>query len=302
MTNEKTPDEMTLAQRSFLARFTNFAAKPWRSQFRSFAFRWLRLLRAVPLPYRLPFGAWWLLRNDQIGASLLEDAYENTEHSFVERLLQPGMTVLDIGANQGYYTLLASRKVGPNGRVFAFEPSVRELRRLRLHLRLNRCKNVEVVTSALGAASGTENLHVVLGTESGCNSLRPPNVSQPTRLLSVHVERLDDVLKARGVNGAHFIKLDVEGAELSVLQGARELLTHPPRPVVLVEVQELRTQPWGYAARDIISFLSALGYEWFALKGSSKLERIAVNHPTYDGNFLAIPQEKLASMGGFLLQ
>lgn len=294
---QKTVGEVTLVQRSFLARLTNFAAKPWRSQFRSFAFRWLRLFPGVPLPFRLRFGAWWLLRNDQIAATLLEDSYENTEHAFVERFLEPGMTVLDIGANQGYYTLLASQKVGRHGRVFAFEPSIRELRRLRRHLWLNRCKNVEVLTYALGATSGAENLHVVLGTESGCNSLRPPNVSQPTRLVSVHVERLDDVLKARGVTHVDFIKLDVEGAELSVARGARELLTHPPRPIILVEVQDLRTQPWGYPAREIILFLSSLGYRWFRPDSNGHLENIPLDSQTYDGNFVAFPQESISSLG-----
>jgi len=155
---------------------------------------------------------------------------------------------------------------------------------------------VQVVTSALGAAAGTANLHVVLGTETGCNSLRSPNVEQPTSLASVSVERLDDVLTARGVSRVDFIKLDVEGAELSVLQGAREMLLRSPRPVVLVEVQDLRTQPWGYHAREIILYLSELGYRWFAPKPNGLMEKIPLDNESYDGNFLAIPQESALSM------
>lgn len=278
---------------SLVARLTRFAAKPWRSQFRSFAFRWLRLLPFLPLPFRLRFGAWWVLRQDQISSTLLEDSFENAEHRFVEGFLQPGMIVLDIGANQGYYTLLASRKVGPQGRVIAFEPSRREVRRLKLHLWLNHCKNVEVSTSALGEKTGTAKLHVVLGTESGCNSLCPPDVSQPTGLLAVSVERLDDVLKARGVTRVDFIKLDVEGAELSVLQGARELLQRSLRPAILAEVQDLRTKPWGYPAREIISYLSDLGYDWFQPKPTGQIEKIALDSQTYDGNFVAVPRERI---------
>jgi len=247
---------------------------------------------------RLSFGAWWLLRNDQISAALLEDAFEGEEHRFAERYLQPGMTVLDIGANQGYYTLLASSKVGPAGRVLAFEPSLREIRRLRAHLWLNRCKNVQICTSALGAAAGAGELHIVLGTESGCNSLRPPEVSQPTSLHRVLVERLDDVLKAREIECVDFIKLDVEGAELSVLQGASELLRRLPRPVILAEVQDIRTQPWGYRAGEILSFLSALEYQWFQLMPDGNTEALALGRPTYDGNFFAIPRERIASLTG----
>ena len=173
---------------SFLGRLTGFAAKPWRSQARSLAFRWLRFFPIVPLPFRLPFGAWWLLRNDVIGATLLDGTFENAERLFVEKFLKPGMLVLDIGANQGFYTLLSLHKVGPRGKVFAFEPSPREIRHLKLHLWLNRCKNVEVSASALGASAGTGELHVVLGSESGCNSLRAPAVSQPTGQVFVPVE------------------------------------------------------------------------------------------------------------------
>jgi FkbM family methyltransferase len=295
------PSDLMPKDTSLLRRIRKFAAKPWRSQFRSFAFRWLRFFPAVPLPFRLRFGAWWLLRNDQIARTLLEDAYENEEHRFVERFLQPGMTVLDIGANQGYYTLLASRKVGPQGKVFAFEPSAREVRHLKLHLWLNRNKNIRVVRSALGADTGTANLHVVLGTESGCNSLRPPNVGQPTSLASVPVERLDDVLKAHGVSRVDFIKLDVEGAELSVLRGAQELLLRSPRPVILIEVQDIRTQPWGYPARQIISFLSDLGYVWFRPKCSGQLERIPPDNQIYDGNFVAISAQSISSFNSMLI-
>src|SRR5205807_4627105 len=266
---------------------TRFVAKPWRSQARSLAFRWLRLFPFVPLPFRLPYGAWWLLRNDQMGAALLEDTFEVAEHRFVERFLRPGMIVLDVGANQGYYTLLSSRKVGPQGRVLAFEPSPREMRRLKVHLRLNNCRNVETSSSALGAIAETGQLHVVQGSESGCNSLRPPDVLQPTSQLPVRIERLDDVLKARDFEPVDFIKLDVEGAELSVLQGASELLTRSRRPVILAEVQDIRTNPWGYPAREIIRYLSGKGYKWFSLSLDGGLALLDTRAGTFDGNFVA---------------
>lgn len=287
--------------RSLFLRFWQFLRKPWRSQFRSFAFRWLRLFHFLPLPFRLRFGAWWLLRNDQISATLLDESFENEEHRFVEEFLRPGMTVLDIGANQGYYTLLASRKVEPQGKVLAFEPSPREVRRLKLHLWLNRCKNVELSTSALGSVAETGELYVVQGTESGCNSLRPPDVSQATGLVPVPVERLDDVLKSRGIERVDFIKIDVEGAELSVLQGAPDLLRRSPRPVILAEVQDLRTKPWGYRAVEILSFLTALGYQWFEPQSDGQLEELPLNRPSHDGNFVAIPCERIPSLNHLVL-
>lgn len=202
------------------------------------------------------------------------------------------MTILDIGANQGYYTLLASKRAGAQGKVWAFEPSPRERKRLKIHLRLNRCRNAEVLSMALGAEPGNEELHVVLGPESGCNSLRAPRVAQKTEKVIVKVERLDDVLRARGITAVDFVKLDVEGAELSVLQGASALFSSRPRPVVLAEVQDVRTEPWEYAAKEILLFLQAVGYRWFSLEEDGSLAELDLSQSKFDGNFVAWPEER----------
>src|SRR5439155_930915 len=94
-------------------------------------------LSNIPVPIRLPFGSLWIARNDHIGRPLRKGAFEADELAFVERFVRPGMTVLDLGAHHGLYTLLASKRVGPKGKVFAFEPSVRERTALRRHVMLN---------------------------------------------------------------------------------------------------------------------------------------------------------------------
>ncbi|MGA8365704.1 MAG: FkbM family methyltransferase [Candidatus Acidiferrales bacterium] len=285
------------ATEGLLPRMRRFLYKPWREKRRSFYFRWLRIFPNMPVPVRLPFGAWWLVRNDSIGATLLNDEFENAERAFVGNFLRPGMTELDIGAHHGYYSLLFSKKAGPEGKVVAFEPSPRERGRLALHLRINRCKNVAVETCALGEAEGTEQLYLADPSESGCNSLRKPAVSSRTELVSVRTKCLDRVLQERGIERVDFIKLDVEGAELSVLKGATELLHRRPRPVILAEVQDIRTRSWGYPAREIIRFLSGVGYIWFRPLPDGGVEEINAALEEYDGNFVAIPAEQAASAG-----
>src|SRR5437660_10883742 len=120
--------------------------------------------------------------------------FEDAEKRFVQKFLQPGMTVLDVGAHHGLYTLLAAKRVGWRGRVIAFEPSSRERRRLLRHLRINGCWSVTVEACALGAEPGETELFVVEGRQDWCNSLRPPVVKEPTQAISVGVERLDDEL------------------------------------------------------------------------------------------------------------
>lgn len=83
-----------------LRRAWQFSRKPWHEKVRSIYARWIRFSPAL---VRLPFGAWWIARNDFLGLRFFYDGFEVLETSFVQRFLQPGMTVLDIGAHQGYY-------------------------------------------------------------------------------------------------------------------------------------------------------------------------------------------------------
>lgn len=268
---------------------------------------WLEKMRLIRLaglrvfgffPTRLPFGDWWIAYNDRHGDAILAGCYENVERNFVGEFLRPEMTVLDIGAHQGLYTLLAARKVGPAGRVVAFEPSPRERQRLDLNVRLNRCANVRVEKIALGSSDGEADLFLVDGPQTGCNSLRPPNVMEPTKVLRVPVKTLDSCLNLRRIQRVDFIKMDVEGGEWEVLKGAVNLLERRPRPVILCEVQEVRTQPWGYRAKEVIEFLGCRQFSWFCLAPNGKPEALDIRQEEFDGNFLAVPQERLEEFNG----
>jgi tRNA (mo5U34)-methyltransferase len=287
---QKTPAGVT----RFFRRTKKFFSLPTGKKYLAVGQRILRFFPNMRIPLRLPFGAWWLSRNDDCGASLRAGSYETQETAFVHRFLQTGMIVLDIGAHHGYYTMLASRRVGSNGQVIAFEPSPRERKALLVHQKLNRCKNVTVQGLALSNEEAEADLYVVQGTQTGFNSLRPPVVlsgSSPVRVLLI---RLDAWLRNQSIAHVDFIKLDVEGAELSVLQGAAQLLTKRPRPVLLVEVQDIRTQPWGYRAGEIINYLSDKGYKWFSLSTDGSVEPLDIFAEKFDGNFVACPEESEA--------
>jgi FkbM family methyltransferase len=258
---------------------------------RSRPFRWLTQFFGIPQRVRLPFGSRWVARNDACGRMILRGRFENIESQFVERFLKPGMIVLDIGAHHGYYTLLASQKVGPEGCVIAFEPSPRERRRLLQHLRMNSCANVRIEEMALGDAKGRAEFHIVKGKETGCNSLRPPEVRQSTAT-EVEVARLDDYLRQKDLAVVDFVKMDVEGAELAVLKGATHFLERRPRPVIFCEVQDVRTRAWGYPARDIVEFLRGKGFRWYILSAQGIAQPLPFDQVEYDGNFVAVPEER----------
>jgi FkbM family methyltransferase len=284
---------MTKTSPTLLRRLINFPQKTSRQRFESFVYRWMRWFPNTPAPMRLPIGVWWLVEWDFIGRELLDTGFENREYDFAGRFVKPGMTVLDIGAHRGFYTLLFSRKVGDRGRVLSFEPSPRERKRLKWHLRINFCRNVEVKDCALGEADGKAELYLVHGGDTGCNSLRPPDTALPTSPVTVAVKKLDDILSDARVRSVDFIKLDVEGGELGVLRGAERLLQRKPRPVILCEVLEMRTRPWGYPGRMIVEFLSSRDFLWFDLSADGGIVPIEESRSEFHGNFVAVPRESL---------
>jgi FkbM family methyltransferase len=284
-------DAPSVAAPTLAHRLRRFARQPRKAKYFALAGRARRIFPEMPIPLRLPFGAWWLAQKGALDHELMHGSFEDAETRFVQKFLRPGMTVVDVGAHHGLYTLLVSKGVGRRGKVIAFEPSRRERRRLLRHLRVNACWNVVVEGCALGDEVGEADLFVVRGCQDWCNSLRPPAVEEGTETIQVCVERLDDVLWRLQVDAVDFIKLDAEGAELSVLQGARELLRGGSRPVILAEVQDLRTQPWGYRARDIVEFLLREKYCWFAVTADGNLRPAATGMDSYDANLVAVPAE-----------
>ena len=276
-----------------VARARRFLGLSGREKYFAAAQHMRRIFPFLRVPLRLPFGAWWLAESSALDYELAHEGYETAELSFVQRLLRPGMTVLDLGAHHGLYSLLASKCVGRNGQVIAFEPSPRERRRLLRHVKLNRGANVIVQPYALGPDAGAAELFLVENGQDGCNSLRPPAVLEPVTTVRVTLRRVDEELEHMGVAHVDFIKLDVEGAELGVLQGAAGILHGPSRPVILAEVQDVRTKPWGYTAREIIHFLVRKQYRWFALDSEGNLAPVSTEQHWYDANLVALPEERV---------
>lgn len=144
-------------------------------------------------------------------------------------ILKKGLTVVDVGAHIGLYTVLAAEKVGSTGRVIAIEPAPKNYEQLQEHILLNNFNNVTAVPMALSDHTGLEKLYIA--SLSICNSLNPNVVPQEKRTdsyVKVKVDTLDDLLKSLNIKKIDILKIDAEGAELQVLRGAEETLKNNP--------------------------------------------------------------------------
>lgn len=259
---------------------------------------WNKTLSGIPLVKRFEPGFLFLVWNDAVRESVRSGNFERSERRFVTRFLQPGMVAVDIGAYYGIYSLTASRKVGSGGRVIAFEPSPFQRKRLHLHLRLNRCKNVQTENVALGSIEGQNEFFVAVGGAEGFSGLRSPNVGAQVRSIRVDVTTLDDYLLRESISAVDFIKVDVEGGELDVFKGAASLLRQNEhrRPVILCELQDVRAEAWGHNAKDVADFVTRFGFRWFKPMSDGSLAPLPQNPERYEGNFVAVPPERLGQI------
>ena len=184
------------------------------------------------------------------------------DHAFLLAHLRAGMTVVDIGANQGLYALLFSQRVGVGGRVLAFEPDDMLHAALEENVAHNRAGNVRAYHLALGSASGTMTLYRSL-LNSGDNRLAATARAAGLReAVHIQVERLDQVLAGEHVN---FIKMDVQGWEMEVFRGMEHLLDDPQNQAMAIYFEY-----WPQGLRDAgsdpiapLEFLSAKRFKLF---------------------------------------
>jgi FkbM family methyltransferase len=184
--------------------------------------------------------------------------HERYEAALVARLLDPGEVFWDVGANVGYFSLVAAAAVGPAGEVLAFEPGAASLARLRENAALNPEHPIRIYPWAVAEADGEAVLYRAAGIADSSASLFAAAAGAAGGETCVTVA-LDNLLKKEGPRPPDFLKLDVEGAELAALRGAAGLLADS-RPLLLVEMEEKNLRAAGASKSAIQDFLKDYGY------------------------------------------
>ena len=176
--------------------------------------------------------------------------YDLAESALMKRHLRPGSVCFDIGAQAGYHTLYASSLVGPGGRVFAFEPAPRNIANIKKHVAMNHLANVSVVECAVSDFDGVSYFD--------CTSSAVAGHLAANGELAVRTVSLDHEIDSGALPEPDYIKIDAEGAELRILEGARNLLARR-HPTLSVETHQWLPE-FPTVREDCLRFLFELGY------------------------------------------
>lgn len=202
--------------------------------------------------------------------------YEPEVTGIVRRLIKPGDTVLDIGANVGWFTSLFGKLVGPTGKVIGFEPVPDNYARLVEHVEINDlAQNTEIMRVAVGKEKSNVDIHVFENRTKARSSLSSLNETTNFVKIPVQLVTVDGILKERSIGNISLMKVDVEGAEFDVLLGAKQLLTQENAPIIVIEINNDVNDSFGYKATDMKNLLKSYGYQHFySISSAQKLKPI----------------------------
>ncbi|HEY1404657.1 MAG TPA: FkbM family methyltransferase [Pyrinomonadaceae bacterium] len=201
--------------------------------------------------------------------------YEPFETELLHRLVKPGDTVLDIGANIGYYTLILARLVGEHGKVYAFEPDPTNYELLRRNIELNGYKNVVPVMKATSNKNGTLRLYLCQDNKA---MHRVYESQYCDGFIEIEAVRLDDYFAGREEN-IDFIKIDIEGAEYAALEGMTTLLRKSRRATLVTEYTPIAIKEFGIEPQEYLRLLMGFGFKFERIdEDSHRVEPTGIDH------------------------
>lgn len=219
--------------------------------------------------------------------------YEKGTIQLLETYLKEGSAFLDIGANIGLMSVIASKYVGKSGIVYAVEANPNTVPILQTNMDLNDCKNVELIPVALSDTSGTAVLFENWKVNRGGASLISQSAEEQG--IEVKMERLDDLFDEN--TPVQLVKIDVEGFEPQVIRGGMNWF-RKQQPVFIIEVSEKREKEAGPSPAEVMELVQTIGeYTFYKQKGTKErrgklveIKRIS-DLPNHD-NIICVPKVK----------
>jgi len=216
--------------------------------------------------------------------------YEKEVGDLIKKILKPNEVFLDIGANIGYFSLLAAIHQ-PSAKIFSFEPVTSIFKQFEENIALNKISSVTVINAAVGERDDLKEIYISTADNIGMSSFQEPE-NYSGRKEKVKVIAIDGWFKSSGLPKIDLVKIDIEGSELSALKGMTKTLLNF-KPVIIVEVNPDTLRLFDHRSLDIFDHLKQLGFTGFLISKAAKLETINENLLQEAGNVLFIHDEKI---------
>jgi FkbM family methyltransferase len=193
---------------------------------------------------------------------LQEVMEESAEHRIMRALLKSGDTFIDIGANHGSFSVMASAIVGAQGMVIAFEPQAKLADLVHRSLSTTAKSRFKVHQAGCSDRRGTAQFYVPEAGSGSAGVFQSFSGKGQHRKVAIELTALDEVLSPENVTGSLFIKLDIEGSEYATLTGARKTIERF-KPPILLELNPESSRASGHSPSDLLRLMVELGYENF---------------------------------------
>lgn len=216
--------------------------------------------------------------------------YEKELGDLIKKILRPGNVFLDIGANIGYFSLLAGNHE-PTAKIIAFEPVGSIFKKLEENISINTVQNIKAVNSGVGDKNEEREIYISAEDNLGMSSFQKPgSYSGKTEMISVIT--IDEWIKSTALSKIDLIKLDVEGNELAALKGMHKTLQNF-KPAVIVEINPETLFQFGLTAADILNNLGQLNFRAFLVLKTGRLQQINEYATDETNNVLFIHEETI---------
>jgi FkbM family methyltransferase len=195
------------------------------------------------------------------GIRIMQDGYyEKKNTRTINELLSAGDTFIDIGANEGYFSILASKIVSKRGKVISIEPQRRLWPVIAQNIMLNDCINIQLLPFAVGEKNEDINIILTPSTNTGSSTLISNNRNILWKRQGSKTKRLDHIVEFLNIDKIRLVKVDVEGFEFFVIKSGERLLEKGIIENLLIEFHASMLKKFDVTETDIVNYLSNLGY------------------------------------------
>lgn len=195
-------------------------------------------------------------------SGLLGEPIENNLFTFLSKHLEKDSVFFDIGANSGYFSVLAS-SIATNGVIHAFEPVKKTYNFFKKTIGLNQIENIKLNNTCVGDKKGLVSFYV--DESSDVSSLNKTSYQKKTKLAKCRMVRLVDYCRENNIKKIDIMKVDTEGAEKDILFNSKKILLKY-RPILIVEFSSETARAFDYHPNELYDFLHEIGYRIYSFK------------------------------------